>query len=97
MHQYQAHSQDFQKGGYVHRCMMCMYACKHGRLGGSGACLEIRCSEIASEVILGQKQIRIVAAWLADYCIYSIYLFAKPADIKFPRKIVLRLAQHQVG
>ena len=36
---------------------------KHGRVGGLGACsprkfLEIRCSEIASEAILGQKQSR---------------------------------------
>ena len=37
-----------------------LYACvhKHARLGGSGGrkFLEIRCSEIASEAILGQKQ-----------------------------------------
>ena len=44
-------------------CLVCMYACiiKDSRVVGSGGMLpkeilEIRCSEIASEAILGQKQ-----------------------------------------
>ena len=45
----------------MHGCLICMYAYNHARLGGSGSprkFLEIRCSEIASEAILGQKQSR---------------------------------------
>ena len=59
---------------------------KHARLGGSGGIpsrkvLEIRCSEIASEAILRQKQ----------------DVPAKAADIEFPRKKVLKLAGQQMG
>ena len=57
---------------YVHVCIMYMYACKHRRLGGSGCyprkCLEIRCSEIASEVIWDRSR-TVVATWLAEDCI----------------------------
>ena len=47
---------------------------KHARLEGSGGMLpqeilEIRCCEIVSEANLGQKQSRIVATWLVEYCI----------------------------
>ena len=47
--------------------------CKDARLEGSGACCprkfsEIRCSE-SEMAILGQKQRRIVATWLTEYCI----------------------------
>ena len=45
-------------------CLMCMYA------------LEIQCSEIASEAILGQKKSIASNFWL------SIYAFAKPVDIE---------------
>ena len=55
---------------------MCMYVCmhKHARLGGSECmlpprkCLEIRCSEIASEAILRQNIRAVMATWLAEYC-----------------------------
>ena len=48
---------------------------KHARLGGSGGMspqkiFEIRCSEIASEATLGQKQSRSSRyTWFAQYCI----------------------------
>ena len=75
------------------------YMAKPGRLGGLGACspmktLEIRCSKIASEAILGQRQSRIVATWLTEYC--TQFLFAKPADFEFPREKVQRLVEQQV-
>ena len=56
---------------------MCMYACiKHARLVGSGGMLtqeifEIRCSEIASEVVLGQKQSR--SSCMARGVLHSIF------------------------
>ena len=56
-HGLQAHSQVFQKGGYMNVCMYDVCISKQD-LGGLGACsrmkmFEIRCSEIASEPILG--------------------------------------------
>ena len=51
-----------------------VYMHKHARLGGSGGMLpqeilEIRCSEIASEATLEQKQSRSSYTWFAQYCI----------------------------
>ena len=52
-----------------------VYMHKHARLGGSRGMLpqeifrKIRCSEIASEDILGQSQGRSSYTWLAEYCI----------------------------
>ena len=62
---------------------MCMH--KYARLGKSGGMLpeETRCSVIASEAILGQKQ-RL-----------STYAYAKPTDFEFPREKVL--SEQQVG
>ena len=62
---------------------------------GSGGCsprkfLEIRCSEIASGAIFGQKQSPLVATTIFD-C--PIHAFAKLADFKFPREKVLKLAE----
>ena len=63
---------------------------KHAKLGrgleeySPKKFIEIRCSEIAPETILGQK-------WL------SMYAFAKPADFEFPHEKVLRLAEQQMG
>ena len=53
----QARSQEFYKGGFT---LVSDY-CKHERLGGPRGILpqeilEIRCSEIVSEAIFGQKQ-----------------------------------------
>ena len=63
-------------------------------------CLEIRCSEIASEAVLGQKQSR-SATWLTEYIASNFWLttyaFAKPADFKFPKEKVLRLAEHTMN
>ena len=45
----------------------------------------------------------VVATWLAEYCIQFLavhacmYAFAKPADFKFPREKVLRLALKTAG
>ena len=72
-----------------------VYICKK-QGGGSGGMLpqeifRIRCSEIVSGAIFGQKQSRssyyISNAWL------SYMHFAKPADFKFPQEKVLRLAE----
>ena len=78
---------------------MCMYAYiskQHGRLGGSGGMLpqeilEIRCSEIASGAIFGQKQSR--SSYYFIQFLAVLHAFAKPADFKFPREKVLRLAE----
>ena len=66
--------------------------------------LEIRCPEIASDAILGQKQHRSSSVrYMARGVLYpinfwlSMYAFAKPADIKFPREKVLWLTAQQVG
>ena len=55
----QACSQDFQKGGYMDvESVCCMH--NHVKVGGSGGMfpLKVRCSAIAFEAILGQKQSR---------------------------------------
>ena len=57
--------------------------------------LEIRCSEIVSEAILGQKQSR--SSYMACGTFHPIFGFAKPADFEFPREKVLSLAEQQVG
>ena len=60
---------------------------------------EIRCSEIASEVIWDRSR-AVVAIWLVEYCIQFLavtYAFAKPASFEFPREKVLRLPEQQVG
>ena len=72
--------------------------CKHTRLGGAGGMLpqEIRCPEIASEAILGQKHSH--TSYLARGVLHPIfscpcmYAFTKPADFEFTRENVLRLA-----
>ena len=54
----------------LHGCVMCMQA----RLGGGGVFLEIRCSEIASEAILGQKQHRSSSVrYMAHGVLYPIF------------------------
>ena len=96
-------SQDLLKADYMDVCHVCMYTYmpKHARLGGLGASLEIRCSEIASEAILGQKQSR--SSYMARGVLHPIFgcprmdYFAVPADLEFPRKKVLRLTKQQVG
>ena len=50
--------------------------------------LEIRCSEAASGAIFGQKQSR-----SSYYFVQFLAVLAKPADLKFPREKVLRLAE----
>ena len=57
--------------------------------------LEIRCCEVASEAILGQKQSR--SSYMAHGVLHPIFGFAKSADIKFPREKLLWLAEQQVG
>ena len=61
---------------------------------------EIRCFEIASEAILGQKQSRssyMTRRNIASNFWQSMYALVKPADFEFPREMVLRLAEQQVG
>ena len=55
---------------------VCMHKCT--RLGGLGACsprkfLEIRCSEIDFEVILGQKRSHIVDSYMAYRVLRPIF------------------------
>ena len=80
-----------------------VYTDKRARLEGSGGMLphlEIRCSEIASEAILGHRQSH--SSYTARGVLHPIfgcprsYAFAKPADFEFPREKVLRLAEQQV-
>ena len=56
--------------------------------------VEIRYSEIASEAIFGLRvhglQSIVSNFWL------SIYAFSKPADIEFPQKKVVWLAEQQI-
>ena len=75
---------------------------KCGRLGKSGGMIpqgnfvKIRCFEIVSEAILDKSRV-VVATWIAENFRLSIYTFTKPADIKFAREKVLRLAEQEVG
>ena len=78
---------------------------KHPRLEGSGGMLphlEIRCSEIASEAILGHRQshssytARRVTVLHPIFGCPRMHAFAKPADLEFPREKALRLAEQQV-
>ena len=59
--------------------------------------LEIRCSEITSDAILGQKQGRSSCMACGVLHPISMYAFAKPADFQFPQQKVLRLVEQQVG
>ena len=64
--------------------------------GGLGGCsprkfLEIRCSEIASGAIFGQKQS--CSSYYFIQFLAVLHAFAKPAGFKFPREKVLRLAE----
>ena len=67
-----------------------LYTNKQARLGGSGGMLpqeflEIRCSEVASGAVFGQKQSR-----SSYYQFLAVpRAFAKPADFKFPREKIL--------
>ena len=66
-------------------------------MGGLGGCshrkfFEIRCSEIASGAIFGQKQSLSNYNFIQNLAVLHA-LFAKPADFKFPREKVLRLAE----
>ena len=78
-----------------------LMVCMQDHAGGLGACflrkfLEIRCSEIASEVILGQKQSGVLHhSWsIASNFWLSTYAFALPADFEFPRqKVATKVAQ----
>ena len=50
--------------------------------------------------VLGQKQSRsntCLAEYIASNFWLTTYAFAKPADFKFPKEKVLRLAEQQVG
>ena len=67
---------------------------------GLGGCsprkfLEIRCSEVASGAILGQNQ-RHSSYYFIQF-LPVLHAFAKPADFKFPREKVLRLAYSRCG
>ena len=53
--------------------------------------LEIRYSEIASGAIFGQKQSR--SSYYFIQFLAVLHVFAKPADFKFQREKVLRLAE----
>jgi len=74
---------------------------KDARLGGSGGILpqeslEIRCSEIATGAIFGEKQSRssyYTCIYISSNAWLSYMHFAKPADFKFPQEKVLRLAE----
>ena len=50
-----------------------------------------RCSEIASGAIFGQMQSR--SSYYFIQFLAVLHAFAKPADFKFPRQKVLRLAE----
>ena len=85
---------------------VCMFACisiNSREVWGHAPPREIRCSEIASEAILGTcKSGAVVATWLAGYCIQPvlavlIYAFGKPGDVEVPQEKVLRLAEQQVA
>ena len=81
---------------------MCMYAyiSKQARKTRGGVWgdapprkfLEIRCSEIASGAIFGQKQ-RCSSYYFIQF-LAVLHVFAKPADFKFQREKVLRSAEH---
>ena len=81
-----------------------MYVCmhKHTKLGGSGGMLpqeilEIRCSEIASEAILGQKQSR--SSYMARGVLHPIFGCPRMyllSQLTSNREKVLRLTEQQV-
>ena len=72
-----------------------MHVCihKHPSMLSPKEFLEIRCSEIASEAILGQKQSRSSyvhgsRSIASNFCLF-MYAFAKPAEFEFLREKVL--------
>ena len=87
------YSQGFQKGGYIDRCLMCIYACVSTQdLGRLGACFHRRFHPL--RLLLSpywDSSRAVVDTWLTEYCIQfwlhfiSMYLwtYAKPGDIEF--------------
>ena len=75
---------------------ICVYINKQaGKTRGIWGCsprkfLEIRCSEVASGAIFGQKQSH--SSYYFIQFLAVLHAFAKPADFKFPREKV-RLAE----
>ena len=66
-------------------------ACKTKGGPGAWSPRKILCFEIASEVVLGQKQSN------SSYMAHGVLHLGYPADFEFPREKVLRLAKQQVG
>ena len=62
-----------------------VWGCSHRKY------LEIRCSEIASGAIFGQK--KSLSSYYFIQFLAVIHAFAKPADFKFPQEKVLKLAE----
>ena len=56
-----------------------------------GNFLKIRCSEVASGGIFGQKQSH--SSYYFIQFLAVLHAFAKPADFKFPQEKLLRLAE----
>ena len=79
-----------------------MYACINSKtrgIWGHAPPEEIRCSEIASEAILEQKQN--CSSYMACGVLHQIFdgpcAFAKPAVLELLQEKVLRLAEQQAG
>ena len=60
-------SQDVYKRGYMDVWSVCMQACKTRGIWGHAPPGNVRCSEIASEAIVGQKQYVLHPIWLSMY------------------------------
>ena len=80
---------------------MCMYAYINKQAGKTRGVwgdapprkfLEIRCSEVASGAIFGQKQSR--SSYYFIQFLAVLHAFAKPADFKFPREKVWLAEQY---
>ena len=71
-----AHSQDFQKGGggviWMSEVMLTSYACKSRRVWGHVPPVEIRCSEIASEAVLGRIYAHLIS--IKHLCTHSAFI-----------------------
>ena len=74
-------SQDSQKGGYIDYLCRHVHEYKNAGLGGSVGMLPlgIRCSETASEAVLGRSR-AVVATLSAEYCIQFLAVFHPCVD-----------------
>ena len=75
--------------------MVCIQACKTRACSHRKIFFKLKCSEIPSEAILGQKQSH--SRYMDHNVLHPIYVFSKQLTLSSAQEEVLQLTEHQVG